>query len=531
MSAVLTALGHRWESVVATVLEDVPDVTIARRCADVAELLSVAEAGLGEVAVVSADLRGLDLDVVHRLRALRLRVVGVHPAEDEAAERRLRQLSVTTTVSTDADAQRWAEALAGDGDGRQAPQDPERPGGDAAPSSGRADALAGPSGWRPAGAGPVTDPSEGDGEGAGPAGPDDRRRASGAGGAGGAPDGGPERGHDGDVHDGDVRDGRDDACGADMRGGSAGDDGEERARRTPVLAVWGPTGAPGRTTIATTLAAELAARGVSCLLVDADTYGGSVAQTLGLLDEAPGIAAACRAADHGTLDLPALSRVAPEVTAGLRVLTGLPKAERWPELRAAALERVLELSRLLVQVVVVDCGFCLEDDAELSYDTLAPRRNEATLTALSVSDVVVAVGGADPVALQRLVRGLQELGTVPSGTPVTVVNRVRSGAVGSRPEARIADSLLRFAGLTGVRFVPDEARVLDDALLAGRSVVEHAPDSAVRHAVAELATALLPWTAPGRGATSGSRGDRADRGSRGRRWAWPSGAVARRVRA
>lgn len=519
MSAVLTALGHRWESVVATVLEDVPDVTIARRCADVAELLSVAEAGLGDVAVVSADLRGLDLDVVHRLRALRLRVVGVHPGDDEATERRLRQLSVTTTVPTDADAQRWAEALTGDGHGREAPQDRERPGGDAAPSSGRTDAPAGPSGWRPAGAERATDPSEGGG-----ADPGGTGGAGGSGGAGGAPDEGPEQESAG------VRDG-DDGEGGDGGGDPGGGHAADRARRTPVLAVWGPTGAPGRTTIATTLAAELAARGVRCLLVDADTYGGSVAQTLGLLDEAPGIAAACRAADHGTLDLAALSRVAPEVTAGLRVLTGLPKAERWPELRAAALERVLELSRLLVQVVVVDCGFCLEDDAELSYDTLAPRRNEATLTALSVSDVVVAVGGADPVALQRLVRGLQELGTVPSGAPVTVVNRVRSGAVGSRPEARIADSLLRFAGLTGVRFVPDEARVVDDALLAGRSVVEHAPDSAVRHAVAELATALLPWTASGRGAASGRAGNRGDRGRRGRRWAWPSGAAARRVRA
>jgi MinD-like ATPase involved in chromosome partitioning or flagellar assembly len=282
--------------------------------------------------------------------------------------------------------------------------------------------------------------------------------------------------------------------------------------------VWGPTGAPGRTTIATTLAAELAGRGIEVLLVDADTYGGCVAQTLGLLDEAPGIAAACRAADQGLLDLPALSRVAPQVVSGLRVLTGLPKAERWPEVRAAALEHVLELSRSLVEVIVVDCGFCLEDDEELSYDTVAPRRNEATLTSLAASDVVVAVGGADPVALQRFVRGLQELGTVPSGEPVPVVNRVRSSAVGARPESRIADSLLRFAGLAAVRFVPDDAAVVDGALLAGRSLVEHAPESPVRRAVAELATALVPWSAP-----SETRGDRRRRRS-SRRPALSAGA-------
>ena len=234
-----------------------------------------------------------------------------------------------------------------------------------------------------------------------------------------------------------------------------------------------------------------------------------MAQTLGLLDEAPGVAAACRAADQGLLDLPALARIAPAVVPGLRVLTGLPKAERWPEVRAAALERVLELSRSLVQVVVVDCGFCLEDDEELSYDTVAPRRNEATLTSLAASDLVVAVGGADPVALQRFVRGLQELGTVPSGEPVPVVNRVRSGAVGSRPQSRIADSLLRFAGLASVRFVPDDAAAVDAALLAGRSIVEHAPDSPVRHAVADLATGLLPWTV-----APTERGERRERGRR-----------------
>jgi MinD-like ATPase involved in chromosome partitioning or flagellar assembly len=248
------------------------------------------------------------------------------------------------------------------------------------------------------------------------------------------------------------------------------------------------------------------------LLVDADTYGGCVAQSLGLLDEAPGIAAATRAADQGLLDLPMLARVAPEVVPGLRVLTGLPKAVRWPVVRAAALERVLDLSRSLVGVVVVDCGFCLEDDEELSYDTSAPRRNEATLTSLAASDLVVAVGGADPVALQRFVRGLQELGTVPSGDPVPVVNRVRAGAVGSRPESRIADSLLRFAGLDSVRFVPDDPATLDAALLAGRSVVEHAPDSPVRRAVADLASAVLPWTLP-----DGDRRHHKDRRARRRR--------------
>ena len=471
MTEVLTALSHHWESAVATTLEGLRDVTVTRRCADVSELLSVADAGLGDTAVVSSDLRGLDLTVVNRLRANRIRVIGVHPPEDEAAERRLRQLTITVTLPAEAGTDRWEQSLgkaAGAVDDLEAAVRP-----DAADEAGP-----GLDGLDAAGA--VRGPVEVADHAEGAPGADIGWRPAGAG-VNGAREPLGTRGGDGARVDG-VVPGR--APGSRT--------GPERA---PVIAVWGPTGAPGRTTLATTLAAELASRGVEVLLVDADTYGGCVAQTLGLLDEAPGVAAACRAADQGLLDLSSLSRIAPVVLPGLRVLTGLPKAERWPEVRAAALERVLELSRSLVQVVVVDCGFCLEDDEELSYDTVAPRRNEATLTSLAASDVVVAVGGADPVALQRFVRGLQELGTVPSGDPVPVVNRVRSGAVGSRPESRIADSLLRFAGLTSVRFVPDDAAGVDAALLAGRSIVEQAPDSPVRHAVVELASALLPWTA------------------------------------
>src|SRR4051812_33973865 len=96
-----------------------------------------------------------------------------------------------------------------------------------------------------------------------------------------------------------------------------------------VIAVWGPTGAPGRTSVALGVASELAALGHSTLLIDADVYGGVVAQLLGLLDEAPGIAAACRLANNGSLDLPALAELAVRVRPGLRVLTGIARAERW----------------------------------------------------------------------------------------------------------------------------------------------------------------------------------------------------------
>ena len=268
-----------------------------------------------------------------------------------------------------------------------------------------------------------------------------------------------------------------------------------------IIAVWGPAGAPGRTVVALNLASELSRLGQSTVLVDADTYGGCIAQSLSLLDEAPGLAAATRYADQGTLDLAALARLAPEVSAGLRVLTGIPKAERWPELRAAALEHVLTLTRRLACFTVIDCGFSLEDDEELSYDTLAPRRNAATLTSLAVADQVLAIGAGDPIGLQRLVRGLQELGTVAGPAPTVVINKVRSSAVGVRPEPRIRDALTRFAQIDDPRFLPDDPTSMDAALLAGQSLAEAAPDSSVRKALVALAAEICGLPAP----SSGSR--------------------------
>jgi MinD-like ATPase involved in chromosome partitioning or flagellar assembly len=267
-----------------------------------------------------------------------------------------------------------------------------------------------------------------------------------------------------------------------------------------VVAVWGPTGAPGRTSVALGLASELAELGIATLLVDADVYGGVVAQLLGVLDEAPGVAAACRLANNGTLDLPALAELAVQVRPRLHVLTGIARAERWPELRPSALEVVLAMARSLAGYVVIDCGFGLERDEELSYDTVAPRRNGATLAALDAADTVVAVASGDPVGLQRFVRALGELAdAIPGRVPVTVVNRVRAAAIGGGDaEAEITAALARYAGVTDVRFVPQDTPAYDAALAAGRTLTEIAPTSPARQALQSLATSLTGAAQPSR---------------------------------
>ena len=69
--------------------------------------------------------------------------------------------------------------------------------------------------------------------------------------------------------------------------------------RGSIVAVWGPTGAPDAARSRSALAAAAAAKGVDTVLVDADTYGGSLAQMLAVLDDVSGLMAACRAANNG----------------------------------------------------------------------------------------------------------------------------------------------------------------------------------------------------------------------------------------
>ena len=258
-----------------------------------------------------------------------------------------------------------------------------------------------------------------------------------------------------------------------------------------LVAVWGPTGAPGRTTVAVGVADELAALGVETLLADADVYGGVLGQVLGFLDEAPGLAAAARLANNGALDLAALARLAPGAGARLRVLTGISRADRWPELRPSAVEQVWTVARRLAEVTVVDCAFSLEEDEELSFDTMAPRRNAATLATLTAADLVVVVGAADPVGVQRLVRGLAELGdAVPAARTRVLVNRLRRGVVGPDPRGQLAEAMQRYAATPVAAFLPDDRDALDAALLRARPLREVAPGSAVRAALRELAVAV-----------------------------------------
>ncbi len=262
-----------------------------------------------------------------------------------------------------------------------------------------------------------------------------------------------------------------------------------------VIAVWGPAGAPGRTTVAIGLTAALARRRLRTVLLDADPWGGSVAQQLGVLDEVSGLLAAARL--HGT---GSLSERFGGVCRGLEefagVVTGLPRPDRWQEVRPGVIEEVLCLARG-VGTVVVDTGFSLEQDGTVELSGRSGR-NTMTIEAVANADVVVVVAHPDPVGLTRLANGLTELDEISPGSPrIVVLNRMRQTLGWSAGEVVAMTKGLIGPSVRAVLVLPEDRRAVDAAVAGGRFVA----DGPLVKALANVADALVPESAAGAGRT------------------------------
>ena len=141
---------------------------------------------------------------------------------------------------------------------------------------------------------------------------------------------------------------------------------------------------------------------------------------------------------------------------------------------------------------VVDiAGGPLEDEVD-DY-TLEPGRDALAASLVRSADVVVIVGAADPVGVRRLLQlvGQFDEGERPAGRIEVAVNRVRASAAGPSPERAVREALARFGGLEEVTLLPEDP-VADQCLLAGCSVLDGAPGSALGRALAILVDRIDP---------------------------------------
>lgn len=452
-------------------------LSVVRRCGDVAELLSAALAGLARLAVLDTGFDDLDRTVLDRLE--RCGVAGVLLVDDD--EERRWDAAGWATMSRRADPamlRARLQLIARRGGGEAAPAlPPAAPDPFGAPADPPGARMPGP----PGGARPAFAPGGGQ-----PAfAPGGGRPIAGSDADGRPPAPAPER-------DGSAR-ARTGGTAGRHPPGSPPDAGAETAqpREGRLAVVWGPHGAPGRTTVAASLAHGLARAGGS-VLVDADVEAPSLVQVLGLPEDSSSLATAARLASHSRLDTESLVGLLVPVGPDHSLLSGLGRSGRWRELPPSPMADVWAGCREVAAWTVVDiAGGPLEDEVD-DY-TLEPGRDALAASLVRSADVVVIVGAADPVGVRRLLQlvGQFDEGERPAGRIEVVVNRVRASAAGPSPERAVREALARFGGLEEVTLLPEDP-VADQCLLAGCSVLDGAPGSALGRALAVLVDRVDP---------------------------------------
>lgn len=263
-----------------------------------------------------------------------------------------------------------------------------------------------------------------------------------------------------------------------------------RGGQGTIITVWGTGSSPGRSVTAVNLADHAARQGHRSVVVDADTVSATIAALLGLTEESAHLASLCRleaektTTGHGSLPHATIRE-------DFHAITGLTKADRWPEIRASALEAVLHRLARSYDLVVVDVCDGIDPDDDLAdpfYD-----RHCATRAAVEAADTVLLLAAGDPIGLQRLIK-LLGTGRAESLRPKAKIGitKVRPGAVGQPAEARIREVLGRFVRVEPDFILSDDRTTLDAAMLAGRTLHEQNPKSVLSREIAELAEELLP---------------------------------------
>ena len=252
---------------------------------------------------------------------------------------------------------------------------------------------------------------------------------------------------------------------------------------SPMLTVWGPEGAPGRSFVAAHLAHELSLLRGESILIDADTYGPCQSQIFGVLDEVPGLVAACRASDKGALTAELVLQYSPLVSEDLHLLSGIGVPSRYIEVYDNALEAVCGKAREATNTVVVDVAAPLDHEGS-GGDFGAQQRNGTTRTALASASHLIAVVAADPISVTRFVREAPQVMELARNPVTVVVNKLDSSVT----LASIERTLRARLDFDTCLALPLDAAVASRARWDGVLLSESAPKSKLRQALTRLAT-------------------------------------------
>lgn len=193
-----------------------------------------------------------------------------------------------------------------------------------------------------------------------------------------------------------------------------------------IISVMGAGGSPGSTTVAIAAAFLLADAGGHVMLLDADTYGPSIALLLGLVPEQSGLVSALRLARRPDADIQDVLQKGELVRTGrssVAVFTGIAGPESVLSLEPGLLRALLGVAVASHHTVVVDLASPVE--RFLHEVTGGLIRNGATREVLGLSHHVVVVTRPTLLHTERLVeRWPRLLSLAPVAEISVVINAV-----------------------------------------------------------------------------------------------------------
>ena len=239
-----------------------------------------------------------------------------------------------------------------------------------------------------------------------------------------------------------------------------------------LISVWGINGSPGRTSTAINLSFSLANKNSPTLLIDLDAVAPSVAASLGIVSEVPGISSIIHDALKGRLNIQSFEKNVIEIDSGLHVLTGITNPKRWPELRTEGLIQVFKQASQIYPNIVCDLSAVLPETLDPNLNNLDIfRRFDHIPKVLELSTQVIFVLSANPLALIRSSESLEALNEIYKREPLIVLNKVNDFNLGVKYESTVEAILGRWTDPELVQRIPDRPKLFAESWLNAVSVL------------------------------------------------------------
>jgi MinD-like ATPase involved in chromosome partitioning or flagellar assembly len=236
--------------------------------------------------------------------------------------------------------------------------------------------------------------------------------------------------------------------------------------------IWGTSGSPGRTATAINISFSLASKQFPTLLVDLDAVAPSIAPSLGLISEVPGISSVVHDALKGRLNFQSISQNIIEVNPNLHVLTGITNPKRWPELRTEGLVSVMKQCSQMYSNIICDLSSLLPESKDSSMQDLNIfRRFDHIPKILSISTRNLFVLSATPLSLIRASESLENLKEINKNNPLIIVNKMNNINLGSKYEPTLEAILGRWVNKDLIQKIPDRPEIFAESWMKAESVL------------------------------------------------------------